>query len=157
MITRRMHMFVREYLADPQRNATQAARRAGYSKSSAPAHSCRMLQDPEVQELINKELTRHLEKLDVDAQLVLKGIMDTIEDAKHSGRGAWQSATILRGYELLGRSLGLFHDKIDVNAADNALIDALKRGRERAAGLLQEEEEEAPEAEEKPAEEQKPN
>src|SRR6516162_5922673 len=66
--------FVAEYLADPnpKRNAKAAALRAGYSKSSAGPHSCRMLQDPEIQELINKELTRHLEKLDVDAQMVLK-------------------------------------------------------------------------------------
>jgi hypothetical protein len=46
-------------------------------------------------------------------------------ELKNAGQGAWQSQAILRGYELLGRSLGLFHDKIDVDAADNAIMETL--------------------------------
>lgn len=155
MISKMQQRFVAEYLADPnpKRNAKAAALRAGYSKSSAGPHSCRMLQDPEIQGLINKELTRHLEKLDVDAQMVLKGILDAIDDAKHSGRGAWQSATIVRGYELLGRYLGLFHDRVEVDL-DTEIMARLEEGRRRAAGLTKNDEEEA---EEQPPDEPKPN
>jgi hypothetical protein len=36
--------------------------------------------------------------------------------AASAGRGAWQSQTIQRGWELLGRYLGVFTDKVEVGA-----------------------------------------
>ena len=142
-----------EYLADEKRNATQAAIRAGYSKTSAKFAACHMLKDPEIQKLINRELTRHLKQLDIDAQMVLKGINDAIEDAKRAGQGAWQSQAVLRGYELLGKSMGLFVDRVESNL-DEKIMETLIRGRRRAAGL-KEDEEEQPQDDD--AELQKPN
>ena len=79
MITRMQQMFILEYLADPDRNATAAARRAGYRPIGARAHACRMLQNPEIQQRIQDTLTKHLERLDVDAEFVIRGILKTIE------------------------------------------------------------------------------
>ena|SRR6516225_6280129 len=77
---------------------------------------------------------------------------------KAAGQGAWQSATQLRGYELLGKYLGIFKDQVDVSA-DEKLIEQLHRGRLRAAGLLPKEEEESSDAvdESKRDDEPKPN
>ena len=52
-----------------------------------------------------------------------------------------QIQAVQRGYELLGRYLGLFKNKIKVDS-DEKLIAALQRGRLRAAGLLSATEEE---------------
>lgn len=54
---------------------------------------------------------------------------------------------IQRGYELLGRYLGMFHEKIDISA-DNAVI--LMRGRKYDLGITdQDGEEEEQESQEK--------
>jgi hypothetical protein len=42
------------------------------------------------------------------------------------------SAAVQRGYELLGKSIGLFRDRIDVDAIDDQIIERLHAGRERA-------------------------
>ena len=65
------------------------------------------------------------------------GIVESIETAKAAGIGAWQSQAILRGYELLGKYLGFFTDKVEVGA-DQKLIEQLLLGRKRATGLLRE-------------------
>ena len=69
--------------------------------------------------------------------MVLQGILDTIKKAERSGEGAWQSATILKGWELLGRYLGMFKDQVAVGV-DEAIMRQLEMGRARAVGLLKE-------------------
>jgi phage terminase small subunit len=131
--------FIAEYLSDEKRNATAAAARAGYSDKSAKFIACHLLKNPEVQREIERRLKGIMEKLDVDAEMVVQGILETIESAKGAGQGAWQSAAVLRGYELLGRHLGMFKDKVDVRS-DEQLIAALHAGRRRAAGIVDDEE-----------------
>src|SRR5215472_15753178 len=109
MITRMQHQFCLEYLADPKRNATQAAIKAGYARSGAKQFASKMLKNPEIKQHIDAQLMKYLQHLEVNAELVITGILQTIEDAKNAGQGAWQSQSILRGYELLGPLLGHLH------------------------------------------------
>jgi hypothetical protein len=127
--------FVLEYLADGQRNATQAALRAGYRPSCARSEASKMLHDDEIQQAISDQLAKHLVKLQVNAEMVISGIVESIDSAKRAGQGAWQMQAIQRGYELLGRYLGIFTDKIEVGV-DDKIVQELERGRLRAAGLL---------------------
>jgi phage terminase small subunit len=156
MITPMQQRFALEYLADEKRNATQAAIRAGYSMRSARFWASKMLKDPEVRRLIDEQLAARVQRLEVNGDFVVMGILKTIADARLAGQVAWQAQAILRGYELPGKSLGLFVDRVETNL-DEKVMEALVRGRRRAAGLPEDEEEEGPEREEKPAEEQKPN
>lgn len=133
-LSQRQQLFVLEYLADPGRNATQAAIRAGYSPRSARFHAAHLLHNDEINKAIQRELKGHVEKLQIDAETVVRGILDSIQTAQAAGTGAWQLQAIQRGWELLGKHLGMFKDKIDVNA-DNQIIAALHAGRRRAAGL----------------------
>ena len=87
-----------------------------------------------IQQAIARELGKHLAKLEVDAEMVLSGIVATIREAEGSC-GAWQAATRLKGYELLGKYLGIFTDKVEVGL-DNKIIEQLEMGRRRAAGLM---------------------
>jgi hypothetical protein len=129
--------FILELLADPRRNASAAYLRAGYNSHNPKQHAYNLLHNPEIQRAMEYELQRHLEKLDIDAEMVLKGIVQTIERAEKAGEGAWQMQTILKGYELLGRYLGMFKEQIAVGV-DEAIMKQLELGRARAAGLLKE-------------------
>jgi hypothetical protein len=119
------------------------------------------LQKPEVQKSINNQLAsihqklgKAAEKAIVTQAQVISGIWKSIDDALAAGTGAWQAATVQRGYEMLGRHLGMFTDKIELSQ-DEKIVAALTAGRERARGVIEPEEE----AEEKKdgVEEPKPN
>lgn len=118
-----------------------------------------MLKDAEIQHAIGEELTAHREKLELDFGMVIKGLMEVIEIARRAGQGAWQTQAMIRSYELIGKHLGMFTEKVDVNF-DQKLMQLLEEGRKRAAGLVparrveHREDEIEPEAEKK---ESKPN
>jgi hypothetical protein len=131
----RQQRFIKELLADPKRCAKAAAQRSGYSAHSSKRIGFALLQNEEVRREIDRQQRDVCERLEVRAEDVVRGIVEEIERCKKSGSGAWQTSGALRGYELLGRTLGMFKDKIDVNAADNEIIAALHAGRRRAAGL----------------------
>lgn len=101
-------IFAREYAKDL--NATKAAIRAGYSPKSAASQASRLLRNVKMQEKVNAELTVNAERCQLDADYVLNGIRDTVEECRqeHNAVGA------LKGYELLGKHLKLFTEKIDV-------------------------------------------
>ena len=130
----RQQRFVKELLADPARNATEAAIKAGYSAHSAKFQASSLMRNHAVQLAIQNELREICGELHVDATLVVRGILDSIQQAEAAGVGAWQLTARLRGWELLGKYLGIFHEKVDVSA-DQELMHQLMRGRLRAAGL----------------------
>jgi phage terminase small subunit len=161
MITKLQQRFIDEYLSDPKRVASYAAERAGYSPKSAKFAGCRVLRKPEIQRAIDereaairRKLDAAAEKAYVDEAMVVSGILKSIEDARAAGVGAWQMQAIQRGYELLGRHLGMFKDQVEIGL-DEQIIAQLEQGRERARGIRNEEDQNE---EEKPAEETpKPN
>lgn len=137
-LTRMMQLFVHEYLADRgKHNATQAAIRAGYAPANAKQQAWNLLHNPEVEREIEYQLQQHLRKLKVNAEMVISGIIESIERAEKAGEGAWQFQTIQKGYELLGKYLGLWHEKLEVGV-DERIMQQLAVGRARAAGLLNE-------------------
>ena len=155
-ISRMQQEFIRQYLANPKRDAKAAAIAAGYSVPSAAAHACRMLKTPQIKQAIDEREASYRRKLDaaaerayIDEAMVVSGILKEIRDAKAAGVGAWQAQIVLRGYELLGKSLGMFKDQVEVGM-DQKIIDALMAGRQRAAGLGSNEEEEKSEEDQKP-------
>jgi len=98
--------FCKEYLKDL--NASRAARRAGYSEKTAHAIGNANLAKPLIREYINKRMKKRAEKVEIDAEYVLRGIKETTESAKKSG----DLSNSFRGYELLGKHLKLFTDKV---------------------------------------------
>jgi phage terminase small subunit len=71
-LTARQKLFVLEYLKDL--NATQAAIRAGYSPKTAQEQSSRLLSNVMVAEEIAKEDKKLFDKLELTAEMVLKGV-----------------------------------------------------------------------------------
>ena len=73
-LTDKQDMFCREYLVDL--NATQAAIRAGYSEKTANAQAGRLLVNVSVQERIQELKLERGERLEVDADYVLKRLVE---------------------------------------------------------------------------------
>ena len=130
-LTRRRQLFVAELLANPRKPAAWAAVRAGFSEKRAKETASELLKDPEVKAAIEQKLTSKLEKVEVNEKLVLTGLLRTIERCIEAGSGAWQTAGILKAYELLGRHLKMFSDKLEVDLGTE-IMEALAAGRKRA-------------------------
>lgn len=69
-LTDKQELFAREYLKDL--NATQAAIRAGYSEKTAKEMGYENLTKPHIQELIAELNTERMERVQVDADYVLR-------------------------------------------------------------------------------------
>lgn len=64
-------IFVKAYLADPKRNGTKAAIKAGYSKKSAHAEASRLLKNVKVAAILAENQAKIAAKLDITAERVV--------------------------------------------------------------------------------------
>jgi phage terminase small subunit len=113
-LTTMQELFVLALLSDPKRNATTAAIRAGYSEKRARATARELLANPEVRLAIHKKEIAAFQAADVDAAYVIMGIRDTIERCRGLGKD-FNPISALRGFELLGKYLKLWTDKVELN------------------------------------------
>lgn len=99
--------FAVEYVKD--RNATQAAIRAGYSERSAYSQAHELLKKPEIQEAIKELEDAAAARAAVTVDKIVNRLNKIAEDphAKDADR--------IRADELLGKYLGMFTDKVHVS------------------------------------------
>jgi len=128
-LTAKQQRFVAEYLIDL--NATQAAIRAGYSEKTAGSVGGENLKKPEIAAAIQASMNQRTERTQVDADYVLRTIVDTIErckqaepvrdrDGETTGEYKFDAGAVLKGAELLGKHLKLFTDKTELTGAGGA-------------------------------------
>lgn len=131
-LTVRERRFVEAYLVSG--NATRAAKEAGYSPKSAYSIGQRVLKKAEVAAALSVAEEKRSERTQIDADYVLTGINRAIQrceqiqpvlDAKGdpvlvetpAGNTVpafkFDSTAVLKGYELLGRHLKMFTDKLE--------------------------------------------
>lgn len=117
--------FCDEYLISC--NATDAAKKAGYSQKTAYSQGQRLLKNVEVKAYIEKQLGQiHSDKI-ADAQEVLKYLTAVMRGSSSSsvlslcGDGCQEVITKppdekerLKAAELIGKRYGLFTDKVDM-------------------------------------------
>lgn len=120
-LTPKQAAFVKEYLIDL--NGTQAAIRAGYAAASATEQASKQLARPEIAALIQAGMDERAKRTEITADFVLQGIKETIarcsqaepvldREGNPTGEYKFDSGAVLKGYELLGRHLKLFTDKV---------------------------------------------
>lgn len=71
-LTSQQRLFVSEYLID--RNAKQAAIRAGYSAKTAEVQGSRLLSKDKVKELVVKKMTKLEEKIGLTAEMAMREV-----------------------------------------------------------------------------------
>ena len=112
--------FVREYLVDL--NATEAAKRAGFSVKTAYSAGGRLLKDVEIQSAISAAQAKRAEKLDLSAEWVLAQLKknyeramqeEEVKDREGNGLGVfnYKGEVANRALELIGKHLGMFAEK----------------------------------------------
>jgi phage terminase small subunit len=126
-LTDKQEAFIMEYMIDL--NATQAAIRAGYSKSSAKEIGYENLTKPHILARIEELKAERAEKLSVDAEWVLKRLMQisdrcmqnepvlafnyATKELEETGEYQFDSTGANKATELIGKHLGMFKDKVE--------------------------------------------
>lgn len=131
-LTAKQQSFVDEYLVDL--NATQAAIRSGYSAKTAAQIGEQNLRKLEISTAIQAAMNKRAERTQVDADYVLRTIVDTIERCKQAepvldregsptGEYKFDSGAVLKGAELLGKHLKMFTDKTEHSGPNGGPIN----------------------------------
>lgn len=127
--------FVQEYLIDL--NAKQAAIRAGYAPKAAQEQGSRLLSHAKVASEIAKRQAKVAEKAEITAEFVLAGIVALIKRCEQNQ----EESTALKGYELLGKHLGMFKERVEHTGKGGGPIETVDVSdrdiAQRAAFLLQ--------------------
>lgn len=109
--------FVAEYMKD--KNATQAAIRAGYSEKTARSIGSENLTKPYIAEAIAELEKETQEKCGITAEIIVKRINQIAEDPDTSARDR------LKANELLGKHIGMFTDKVELKGQIDTSVSKL--------------------------------
>lgn len=128
-LTDKQEAFCEEYLIDL--NATAAAKRAGYSESTAKSIGCENLTKPDIAERITELQAKRSKRVEVDADYVLNGLMRlnsicmgdkevtvTDKDGALTTTKMFEQAGANKSFELIGRHLKMFTDKVALESEE---------------------------------------
>lgn len=112
-LTSKQELFIQHYMINL--NATEAAIKSGYSEKVAKEIGYENLTKPHIKSEIDKRLAERAKNNGITAEFVLNGIKAiAVKGEKESDK--------LKAYELLGKHLKLFTDKIESdNRNDNTI------------------------------------
>lgn len=121
--------FCEEYAID--KNGTQAAIRAGHSEKTARQIASENLTKPDIAKYIEFLLAKQTKRTEINADYILKGLK-TVAD-RCSKDDTFEHAGANRAFELMGKHLGMFTDKVELSGhvdfsgmTDEQLMDELK-------------------------------
>ena len=140
-LTIKQQTFVAEYLKTG--NATEAARRAGYSEKTAAKIGFENLQKPEIQGAIREAKSKVMDEAIVDAAFVLNGLkqiaiagmvqvpkrnMEGNQDVDKNGNPAWRMIDVpsaTGALKTIAQCIGLGKDKDEKDQAITTLAETL--------------------------------
>ncbi len=108
-------------------NASEAAKRAGYSLKTAPSQGARLLKNVHVSARITQLQAEAATRAEIEIDDVLDMLMESYRDAK----AANQFGPSVRAIELIGKHLAMFKDRISFEehgASDDELVEQLAAG-----------------------------
>jgi phage terminase small subunit len=116
-LTPKQERFVQEYLKDL--NAAAAARRAGYSAKTADMIGYQLLQKTTVSEAIVAAKAERARRCKLTATWVIRRL-------RREAIKARSPAARVRALELLGKHLGLFVDRHEVNMGQRVVVEIVE-------------------------------
>ncbi len=140
-MTKKQKRFADEYLVDC--NGTQAAIRAGYSKTSARQIADRLMSNVDIKAYIDEQLKKMSSDKIADAEEVMKyltsvmrgesssevvvveAIGDYMSEARRMDKAPDEKER-LKAAELLGKRYGIFTDKTSVSVEPVVIVNDLK-------------------------------
>lgn len=116
-MTPKQEAFAIEYLKD--KNATQAAIRAGYSKKTAYSIGCEMLKKSEIQQFLRERQ----EESRANATVTVDGIVDQLREI--SANPLAKDSDRIRALELIGKYLGMFTERVEMKGQIDTAVTKL--------------------------------
>jgi phage terminase small subunit len=116
-MTAKQEAFALEYLKD--KNATQAAIRAGYSAKTARSIACEMLARPDIQEFVRTKQ----EEARKNATITVDGIVDQLQEIASNVLA--KDADRIRALELIGKYLGMFTERVEMKGQLDTTVSKL--------------------------------
>lgn len=131
-LTDRQARFCEEYLIDL--NATQAAIRAGYSEKTANRIASELLSKLDIQEKITELKAERAKRTEMTQDSVIQELA-AVARAEIKGVRAVDKLKVL---ELLGKHLGMFVERYEVNAAEieKRIAEAREQGKKEGTQEL---------------------
>lgn len=131
-LTDRQARFCEEYLIDL--NATQAAIRAGYSEKTAREQAAQNLSKLNIQEKIAELKAERSKRTEITQDSVIQELAAV---ARAEVKGV-RAVDKLKALELLGKHLGMFVERYEVNAAEieKRIAEAREQGKKEGTQEL---------------------
>lgn len=121
-MTPKQERFCQEYTIDY--NGTQAAIRAGFSEQTACKQASRMLTNVDILARVRELQAEQTRQLAISADFVIQQLHETLNRCMDPSN--FDSKGALRALELLGKHLGMFEDRLRVNAhIDTGKLDSI--------------------------------
>ena len=120
-LTDKMFLFCQEYIKRGFRDAT-GAYRAAYpkcSENSAAQSASRTLKTIKVSKFLGEVQEKAAKDVQIDAKYVMGGLK---KEAERTGKRSAHSARV-RAYELLGKTQGLFVERVEHSGVDGGPIE----------------------------------
>lgn len=108
-MTPKQQRFVEEYLVDL--NATEAAKRTGYSEKTAYAQGQRLLKKAEISAAVEEGRQAMAERAHISQDWVLDQLKQVYD--RSMDPDAFSPSAANKSLELLGKHLGTFTDKVE--------------------------------------------
>ena len=102
----RQRLFIKNYVKNFY-NGKLAAIESGYSENTAALTACNLLKRKDIQDLVQKEIDKRNDKIEIDQQKVLKDLEELRKKCFYGNK----VATAAKCSELQGKSIQLFTDK----------------------------------------------
>lgn len=134
LLAAKVERFCLEYVVDY--NGTQAAIRAGYSEKSAYSQANRLLKNADVLARIRTLQEEQAKRLSLNSDMVVAKIMETYSRCmqaepvmewsyeekayKPTGEYSFDSKGALKALELIGKHIGMFAERHQVEVMDSA-------------------------------------